>query len=334
VTYGRLVDEFNRMGEKVRWSYVRRMTAWLVPSVFAALTIVVVVKYLRTPEWTGIDARLYAAAARAMLEGRDPWAVSDSGVYFAAPPPTLLAFVPFAFLAPGVTTIIWIGGSAILGLLAVRALRLPLWWLFFPPIVDGVIAGNPDVAVLALLVVANGRWSAIAPFLKIYAIVPLLGERRWATLAVSLGALALTAPLLPWATWFRQFGAIADHLTQTSATTSVWGQPVLMVVAAVALLALGIRRAGWLAVPVLWPSTQFHYAAIAVPGLSPFLAIAWCYPSPVVWVAAVVAAAAHRWFVERPSAHRLLAEAEASRGSDPPVPPARAWAAVPVAAER
>src|SRR5437867_3070095 len=35
----------------------------------------------------GGDARIYLAAARAWLAGGDPWAASDAGVLFAAPPP-------------------------------------------------------------------------------------------------------------------------------------------------------------------------------------------------------------------------------------------------------
>src|SRR4051812_29818203 len=40
------------------------------------------------------DARLYLDATRAWLAGGDPWAVQLAGNYFAAPPPTLLAFAP------------------------------------------------------------------------------------------------------------------------------------------------------------------------------------------------------------------------------------------------
>jgi hypothetical protein len=300
----------------IDWAYVRRMTAWVAPLIFAALSLVVVLKlkYLDTPQWIGIDARLYAAAARSMLQGGDPWAVSEAGIYFAAPPPTLLPFIPFAFAGPLLTTVVWMGGSAILAVLAVRSLRRPLWWALFPPIVDGILAGNPDVAVLAVLVMAGGRWSAAAPFLKIYAIVPMIGERRWRSVLIAVVALLVTAPLLPWARWINEYGVISGHLSSTSATTSVFGQPVLMVVAAVALLALGIRRAGWLAVPLLWPSTQFHYAALAVPGLTPFLALAWCYPQPEVWLAAVVVAAAHRWLIERPSQLRARDAADARAG--------------------
>ena len=81
---------------------------------------------------------------------------------------------------------------------------------------------------------------------------------------------------------------ITTHLINTSATTSIFGQPVLMVIAVIALLSLGLAARGWLAVPILWPYTQFHYAAISVPGLTPYLALCWCFPTPEVWLASIV----------------------------------------------
>lgn len=278
----------------VDWTFVRRRTGWLVPMAFIGLTTIVVLKYVNTPTWLGFDASLYAAASAAWIGGADPWAVSQAGIYYAAPPPTLLAFVPFAWLPPLLVSVIWIFGSFGLAWLAIRTLRLPIWWLAFPPLVDASLVGNPDVAVLALLVVGGGRLGALAPFFKIYAIVPMVGERRWRQFAVSLVLLAASWFVLPWATWLAQLPIITAHLIKTSATTSVFGQPILMAVAVIALLSIGFRRAGWLAVPLLWPYTQFHYAAISVPGLSPYLALAWCFPTPEVWLGSTCLFALHQ----------------------------------------
>ncbi len=287
-----------RRGTGIDWTFVRRRTAWLVPVAFFGLTAVVVLKYVYTPAWLGIDASLYAAASAAWISGSDPWAVNQAGIYYAAPPPTLLPFVPFAWMPPVVVSLLWIIGSFVLAFFAIRALELPIWWMAFPPIVDGALVGNPDVALLALLVVAGGRLGAFAPFLKIYALIPMVGERRWRQVALSLVLLGASWFILPWGTWLAQLPEITSHLINTSATTSVFGQPVLMVIAVIALLSLGLRRAGWLAVPILWPYTQLHYAAISVPGLSPYLALAWCFPTPEVWFASTCAFALHQRIVK------------------------------------
>ncbi len=271
---------------EIDWRFVNRSTSWLVPLGFIAVSGLVVLKYILTPVWIGVDATLYAAASAAWLQGGDPWAVREAGFFFAAPPPTLLAFLPFAWMPPPVVSGLWIGGSFLLAGLAVRNLRLPLWWIAFPPLVDGALVGNPDVAVLALLVVGRGRLSWLAPLFKIYAVIPMVGERRWRQLAITGLVLVASAFFLPWATWFGELPAIMSNLANTSGTTSVYGRAVLMAIAIVALLSLGLTRAGWLAVPLLWPNTQLHYAAISVPGLTPFLALAWCFPTPELWVAA------------------------------------------------
>jgi hypothetical protein len=41
-----------------------------------------------------------------------------------------------------------------------------------------------------------------------------------------------------------------------------------MALVVLGLVVLGPQLAGWLAVPALWPSTQLHYSALALPALS------------------------------------------------------------------
>jgi hypothetical protein len=279
----------------IDWPFLRRWTARLVPLGFFLMSAAVVWKFVSTPEWIGIDASLYTAASAAWVGGSDPWAVTLVGVFYSAPPPTLLAFVPFIWMPPLAVSLLWIVGSFVLGWLAIRSLKLPIWWLAFPPLLDGVLAGNPDVAVLALLVVAGGRLGALAPFFKIYAVVPMIGERRWRQVGLTAALMLSTAFVLPWGAWFAELPAITKHLADTSRTTSVYGRPILMAIAALALLALGTRRAGWLAVPLLWPSTQLHYGTIAIPGLTPFLALAWCVPVPEVWLVSTCVVAVVLW---------------------------------------
>lgn len=263
----------------------------ILPYFFAVTTGVQVLKYQMAPQFVGFDARLYASAARAWLEGGDPWKVSDLGIYFAAPPPILAVFVPFAYLPGALTSAFWIAASLLAASLAIRALGRPLWWLAFWPIVDGVLVGNPDVIVLCLLVVAGGRLSGLAPLFKVYAVIPLVGERRLAQLAVAVGLIAVSTVFLPWSQWVSTLPEITENLARESVTTSVFGEPVTMVIGAIALLSLGVRRAAWLAVPVLWPSTQPHYMAMSVPMLTPLMAIAWTLPHPYIVLTSVVVAA-------------------------------------------
>lgn len=237
----------------IDWVFVRSATWWLVPVGFFGLTAVVILKYVLTPNWLGFDASLYASATAAWTQGGNPWMVSQNGVFYAAPPPSLLPYLPFFWMPAGVVSLIWVAGSFALALVAIRALELPWWWMAFPPLVDGILVGNANVAVLALLVVPSGRLAPLAAFLKVYALVPMVGERRWRDIAVTVALLGATVILLPWGTWFAEQDAISGNLGRVSATTSVFGQPILMAIAAIALLSLGLRRAGWLAVPLLWP---------------------------------------------------------------------------------
>ena len=189
-----------------------------------------------------------------------------------------------------------------------------VWWVAFPPIVDAALVGDPDVAVLALLVCGGGRLGPVAPFLKIYAFIPLVGERRWRDVAMALGLLAASVLVLPWGLWLSQLPLITDHLISVSGSTSVFGQPILMAIAVVAMLSLGLRRAGWLAVPLLWPYTQLHYAAISVPGLTPYLALCWCFPTPEVWLLSTCVFAVYQRLIAKSAPHRC------ARDPDRPVP--------------
>ncbi len=280
----------------------------VVPYVFALTAGFQLLRYVYIePHVIGFDARLYAAAARDWLQGGNPWETSMLGIYFAAPPPTLLAFVPFTVLSPATVSVIWVVGSVALAIAALRSLGMPLWWLAFWPILDGILIGNPDVAVLALLVLARGRLSAVAPLFKIYAFLPMFAERRVGQIALALGLLALSFPFLPWFSWIEQLPTVTDHLRAVSPTTSVFGHPVGMAIAVAALAALGIRRAGWLAVPALWPYTQVHYLALSVPAMSAVLAIAWSFPHPIIVVTGLVIEAVrqHRSVISRVSVARL-----------------------------
>lgn len=234
----------------IDWAFVRRATWWIVPLGFFALTIVVIYKYVLSPKWLGLDASLYTAATGAWLSGLNPWDVSQDGVYFAAPPPSLLPYVAFVWMPAGLVSLVVVAISVGLAVLTIRTLRLPFWWLAFPPLVDGVLVGNANVAVLALLVLASGRLAPLAVFLKIYALIPMIGERRWRQVGITVALLAASLLVLPWGSWFAQLDRINTNLELTSATTSVFGQPVLMAIGVVALLSLGAPSCGLARRPV------------------------------------------------------------------------------------
>jgi hypothetical protein len=240
-----------------------------------------------------VDARLYVDAARTWLAGGDPWSVNIGGLYFAAPPPTLLAVAPFTLLpepwGSGALGVVCLAGAVA----TVRLLRLPVWWLLFPPLVQAVIAGNVQTLLVPLLL---GMGGALAPILKIYAAVPLAILGRWRALLASALLVLLTAPLLPWTTYLDQFAAIyANLVAQSTMGPSVIAALVLAPVAAVCLWIVGRERAAWLVVPAIWPAQQWYYATLVLPTRSRLVAGIIATPIPIAGFVALVAAAVHAW---------------------------------------
>jgi hypothetical protein len=219
------------------------------------------------PESFGIDATIYRAAANAWLSGGDPWSVMTHDVYFAGPPPTLLWAVFLVPLSEGVARALWIGLAAGASVWAVRRLGLPMWWILFPPLWISVLTGNPNALVLALLLARLGPLAAVA---KIYSVVPLVLLRRWREVLVTALFLWATLFVLPWGMYLASFSRISDVLVDQAAGLSAWGT-VLFIPTLFAVLFLG-KRGAWLAVPALWPATQIHYATVALPACSRWVA--------------------------------------------------------------
>jgi len=96
------------------------------------------------------DGRVYRAAAGAWLAGHDPWSAVVNGYHAAAPPIAVMAFVPAALVPEDLFVPLWTGICFASALFIVRSLRLPGVWLIFPPLVFGVLLGNPAVPCLAL----------------------------------------------------------------------------------------------------------------------------------------------------------------------------------------
>ena len=85
-----------------------------------------------------------------------------------------------------------------------------------------------------------------------------------------------------WLDYLEQFGSISSRLEYESLQgLSAFYFPFLLAATVAALLVLALRdrrAAGWLAVPAVWPSSQFHYSTMALPVMSPFLAVFLAVP--------------------------------------------------------
>ncbi|MEX1173131.1 MAG: hypothetical protein WEG56_11030 [Chloroflexota bacterium] len=261
-------------------SYLRPITV----AVFALVTVRLAVPPVIVGLPFGWDAPVYTEAARAWLEGGNPWAAHGYAFPFAGPPPSLLPFVPFIVLPAGATSAAWVGIAAASAVYALRRLQLPLWWLLFPPVSLGIMAGSSALLVTALLVRGGVLADGAAVLTRVYAAIPLVLRRRWRSLIVAAGMLAVTLPM--WPQWLaeRERWAAAFAGVEGLSATSV---PLLIPFALVGLAVMGSERAAWLAVPVLWPDTQLYYAVIALPALvrSPFVTLSLAIPVPglVVW---------------------------------------------------
>jgi len=246
--------------------------------------------------WLGRDFRIYRNAALALVNGSDPWLALDrwngSEWHFAALPVTAQLFVPFAWLPEGIGLAIFLVATVAIVLLAFRRIGLPPWFLLFPPLMEGLAAANPHILLLGLLLVGGPAVRTLAAGLKIYALIPIVARREWRAAAAVAVLIAVSFAVAPglWTGYVSQFGAISARLASeshggVSATIvldpKVFGPaiaglgtvgllPGLLLYALVAGLVLLValrdtRAAGWLFVPLLWPSAEYHYATLALP---------------------------------------------------------------------
>jgi hypothetical protein len=260
---------------------------WFAPAWFAVISGVFVVQAVSTGGPSFVDARLYVQATQAWLSGQDPWTVAFHGLYFAAPPPSLLPLIPFALLPEPVGWLLLAVTACAAAVLTVRMLRLPAWWLLFPPLVNGALAGNPQLLLIPLLL-GPGAW--LAAVIKVYALVPIAIRGQWRHLVLFGVLLIVTAPWLPWAAYVRDLPSIGSNLAAQSRYAP--GLPLaiaLAVPAALALLVIGRERAAWLAVPALWPAQQWYYGTLAMPSRSLIACCVVAAPVPASGALAVIA---------------------------------------------
>jgi hypothetical protein len=260
----------------------------------------------------GTDARIYHRAAEAWLAGGNPWLAEYNGLEFAGPPWTLLFLAPFTLLSEDAYVVVGIVGSLLAAIYTLHRLRLPGWWLLFPPVMEAVTTANPNMVMAALLVAATPLSETVAGLSKVYGIVPALIAGRWRTLVLFGIVTVVTFPLLPWSQFVEQWPHVSDLLRrQTFGGKSALAFLPLVPFVVLALFSLGRERASWLAVPALWPATQFQVNVIALPVIrQPILAATFALPIPLAAPIGIVLYAAwnyynnrlkHRW---KPSFHR------------------------------
>jgi hypothetical protein len=285
----------------------------------------------------GIDGRLYYRAAVAFLAGGDPWQAytatntwppgpSQAHFLFTGPPPTVLAFVPFTWIPETPFVIGWFGLSVAAAIYTLRRLRLPVWWILFPPMMQGLLVANPQIVCLALMLASSNWLRALAAPMKAYAVIPMVGLRQWRALAI-LAVAGLVSLVLCWPLWSRYASEFQANSTWlVGATNGGWSaasEPLLWVVAAILLAILAVtnwRDAGWLAVPTLWPASEFFYATFVLPLRSPWLAAALAmsnrarFPtmSQILVAYLAVRVAQDAW---RRLGRRLVARADAEDGN-------------------
>ena len=178
--------------------FVARILPILLPAWFALWTVADLSH--RFGEFFASDTRIYYRATQTWLAGGDPWSAAVGPFHFAGLPPTVQVFVPLTWLPEEAAVWLEILRRRPIGRRIDRAmLHLPAWWLLFPPLAHGVIVANPHILLTALLLSSWPTLQALAGLLKIYAVVPLVGEFRVRALvftAIGLGVLFALAPNL------------------------------------------------------------------------------------------------------------------------------------------
>lgn len=267
------------------WTFT--LTQGPVITLFAVYFIWKAAYFVREPEFLFTDARLYFRATEAWLAGGNPWAGTIQGWNFAGPPPTLLLDVPLIPFGEDAAWAFWPIAGAYGIWRVVRRLGLPIWWMLFPPVIEGWLAGSPDMALAGL---AMGPIAWIAALGKPYAVPAMLGDGKWRSVALAGGVAVMSAPFLPWGLFFGNASGISSTLDVYTSHLSAWGNPVGMVAATIALLALDGRLRGGLLVPALWPNSQLHYSVFSMfaASRSPILSIGLALPVPGAAPAAVM----------------------------------------------
>jgi hypothetical protein len=283
---------------RARAPVARRVGTVLLAFWFAWQTYDRISFFVRLHFPVGIDAMIYHRGVVAWLNGENPWNAAVGAYHYAGTPVSTVLMAPAGLLSEELFTIAWLGLSLVATIWTLRRLHFPLWWILFPPIAEALFSGNPQLVVVALLVANHSVASAVATALRVYAFVPLVGEGRWRQIVLAVSFNLTTIAIAPglWLDYVAQFGAISSRLEYESLRgLSAFYFPILLGITVFALLILALRdrrAAGWLAVPAAWPSSQFHYSTMALPVMTPLLAVLLSIPHlrlpPVVIILEVI----------------------------------------------
>ena len=290
----------------IRWDRVANigLATWFVTLSTMRLTVL----------WPdqGADLRLYLRGTAEWLRGGDPWSVHFGTFHFAAAPPSLLPMVPFTLLPERFAIVLLTVLAIVASFWTLRRLGLPWWWIAWPPLVDNLWNGNPQLFLVPLLL---GPAAWLAPIVKAYAVVPLLVQWRWKTLAVTALIGLATLGILPWATYLGHLSSTTTLLSeQSQGGMSAWILPILVPFTVIALIAMGRQRASWWLVPALWPSTQWYYSLMAMPALTPLTAAILAAPVQGGPAVGAIVAAIEVWYRRRK--RRAAADQPAAATSD------------------
>jgi hypothetical protein len=288
-----------------------RLQELLLLGVFVAGSVPFWIRLLPHPAG---DAVLYREGVVVWLGGGDPWLAGDPISRFAGTPLSLFVFAPSALLPVPLWAAVALAGSAAAAVYAVRALRLPIAWLFFPPLTAGIWTANPSVLMIALAVAALGSvrsplgWvlGALGCWVKVLVVLPLAAERRWQALAVGGATAAVTILLAPtlWLHYLAEVPVISATLAQNTHHSAAWYRaPWLIPPAIVALLVLATfdrRAVAWLLIPALSPVVEYHWAVLMLPVAHPVLGLAAFVPD-AAWPAVITLYVLVRWLARRRS---------------------------------
>ena len=207
------------------------------------------------------DAALHLDGARNWLRGADPWSAGSAYFHFAAPPAILVPLAPFALLGP-LGLPLWMALTIACAVSIQRRHRLDPMWLLFPPLVQGVLLGNPIVLAVALV---GTRLEGLVPLIRAQLAVVLLQRPR--SLAAAAALLIVTFPILPWLPFLERLSQISARYAIESGSASAWGTPLAIptAIALVGLAAVDRSAALWLVVPAISPASGYYNGILAMP---------------------------------------------------------------------
>jgi hypothetical protein len=208
-------------GKRLDRALVGSLTRILLGAWFGLVTLAVLSPQLLHGAPWAWDAIAYTDAARRLIAGGSPWDNPAEPIGFAAPPTSLLPYLPFVWMPDPLIRVTWLGIGATSAAYVVRSLGLPVWWLLFPPLTHALATGGTALPVLALLVRGGVMPEVSAVILRIYTAIPLAFTGRWRSVGLGLLMTILVSPLLGGVTYLRDFGKITQALGDQTAGSSV-----------------------------------------------------------------------------------------------------------------